>query len=274
MRKGVRSHTKRKAKSSKSMTSIPPRLTLFGQPQLLPGEDAADYDELLARVCAVVKPVDIIDKIFIADVVSLEWEVLRWRRLKSSLLQACGLKALERFLAEHLEYYRYGQHFADDLTKILQDHLPEDEAKDAKRLALQCAQNDPDADEKVKGLLDSIGQDMVHILDGAQARKAKELVSEYARRKPEAITQVNEALSDAGVSIEALIVDALAKKLDDIERIDRLTTVAESRRNAMLHEIDRRRAVLGETLRRSVQEIEHGEVELVETPPVNGKGAA
>jgi butyrate kinase len=99
-------------------------------------------------------------------------------------------------------------------------------------------------------------------------------VPEYARRKPEAIAQVNEALSDAGVSIEALIVDALPKKLDDIERIDRLTTVAESRRNAMLHEIERRRAILGETLRRSVQEIEHGEVEVIETTPVNGKGAA
>jgi hypothetical protein len=30
-------------------------------------------------VCAAVKPVDIIDEMFIADVVSLEWEVLRWR---------------------------------------------------------------------------------------------------------------------------------------------------------------------------------------------------
>ena len=39
--------------------------------------------------------------------------------------------------------------------------------------------------------------------------------------------------------------------LEYIERIDRLTTIAESRRNSSLREIDRRRAVLGETLRRS-----------------------
>jgi hypothetical protein len=35
------------------------------------GEDAAAYDQLLARICAAVKPVDIIDETFIADVVSL-----------------------------------------------------------------------------------------------------------------------------------------------------------------------------------------------------------
>jgi hypothetical protein len=78
----VRLDPKTRSKS-KSVTSAPaPRLRLFGQPQVLEGEDAAAYDELLARICAAVKPVDIIDEIFIADVVSLEWEVLRWRRLK------------------------------------------------------------------------------------------------------------------------------------------------------------------------------------------------
>jgi hypothetical protein len=88
---------------SKSMTSAPAsRLTLFGEPLLLEGEDAAAYDQLLARICAAVKPVDVIDEMLIVDMVSLEWEVLRWRRLKSSLIRTCGLEALEGFLAEHL----------------------------------------------------------------------------------------------------------------------------------------------------------------------------
>jgi hypothetical protein len=46
----------------------------------------------------------------------------------------------------------------------------------------------------------------------------------------------------------------LAEKLDDIKRIDHLTTIAESRRNASLREIERRSAVLGKALRRSVQQ--------------------
>ena len=55
------------------------------------------------------------------------------------------------------------------------------------------------------------------------------------------------------------MADAFAWKIDVIERIDRLTTVAESRRSASLREIDRRRAVLSERLRRSGQEIEDRE---------------
>ena len=89
---------KSKAKIAAPKSVRVQRLALFGPPLLLEGEDAAAYDELLARICAAVKPVDIIDEMFIADVVSLEWEVLRWRRLKSNLIRARGLKALENFL--------------------------------------------------------------------------------------------------------------------------------------------------------------------------------
>jgi hypothetical protein len=71
----------------KSCTPKPvARLALFGPPLLIEGEDAATYDELLARMLAAIKPVDVIDEMFIADVASLEWEVLRWRRVKTSLV--------------------------------------------------------------------------------------------------------------------------------------------------------------------------------------------
>ena len=99
-------------------------------------------------------------------------------------------------------------------------------------------------------------------------------MQEYVRREPDAVTLVHELLAGAGVSMDDLMADALAEKLDDIERIDRLTTIAESRRNASLREIDRRRAVLGETLRRSVQEVEDGEFKVIETTPAKGKNAA
>jgi hypothetical protein len=46
-------------------------------------QDGAAYDEL----CAAIKPADIIDEMFIDDIVSLEWEILRWRRLKRILMQ-------------------------------------------------------------------------------------------------------------------------------------------------------------------------------------------
>jgi hypothetical protein len=75
MIKRVRSDPKTK---SKSMISAPARLTLFGEPQLLAGEDAAAYNELLTRLRAAAKPIDVIEEMLIDDVASLEWEALRW----------------------------------------------------------------------------------------------------------------------------------------------------------------------------------------------------
>jgi hypothetical protein len=134
-------------------------------------------------------------------------------------------------------------------------------------LARECARNEPDAVDNVKKFLAGIDRDMDDVLDGARARKAKELVQEYVGREPDAVTLIDQLLTGAGKSMDGLTADALAERLDVIERIDRLTTIAESRRNVSLHEIDRRRAVLGETLRRSVQEIEDGEFEVIETTP-------
>jgi hypothetical protein len=273
-RAGLHPKANSKTKSNTSPLAKVQGLMLFGSPQLLEGEDAAAYDELLNRVGAAVKPVDIIDEMFIDDVVSLEWEVLRWRRLKSSLMRTRGLAALEQFLSNHLDYDQYRKYFADELTEILQNNLTEDLTKDgAQTLAQKCARNDPDADDKVNQILDRINLYMERILNSARARKAEELARDYAQRKPGAISLIHKLLARANSSIEALIAEALAENLDNIERIDRLTTIAETRRNAMLREIDRRRTVLGETLRRQVQEVE-GEFEVIEKTPAERKSAA
>jgi hypothetical protein len=247
---------------------------LFGRPQLLPGEDAAAYDDLLARFRAAAEPVDIIEEMFINDVVSLQWDVLRWRRLKLSLIRALGLEALKTFLGKNLDYDQYADHFAELLKEILQENLPKDQPESlAQTLADKCASNESDAVDKVNEILTGADLDIDDILGQAQAHKAEELVQQYARGEPDAVTLISELLAGAGVSVDALMA-ALTKKLDDIERIDRLTSIAESRRNTSLREIDRRRAVLGETLRRSVQEIEDGEFEVIETTPAKGKNAA
>src|SRR6516164_738334 len=265
-------------KSSKVRTSavtmVQP-VTLFSSPVLLAGEDDAAYHELPRRFRAAINPVDIIDEMFIADVVSLEWEVLRWRRLKSSLMRTCGLEALQQFLRKHLDYYdHYQTHFEQDLAQILQDNLAEDQSEDdARVLAHKCARDEPDADDKVNQILVSINLDMDDVLKSARARKAEELSQEYLQRKPAAIKLIDKLLAGAGSSIDALMVQALPMELDKIERIERFVTIAETRRNGMLREIDRRRAVLSEALRRQVQEVE-GEFEVVEKTPEETKSAA
>ena len=259
-----------KSKTEIAAPSVPERvqrLELFGPPPLIEGEGSAAYDQLLARIFAEVKPLDVIDEMFTADVLFLEWEVLRLRRLKWSLIRAPALEALEDFLGKNLGYDLYSQHFADDLAETLQRYLPKDQVNSAQTLAHECAQNEAVAVDKVKKILHGGLRNMNQVRDDAKRRKAKELVQEYVRREPDAVNLVGELLTDAGVSMDGLMADALAGKLDYIERIDRLISIAESRRNASLHEIERRRAVLGETLRRSVQEIEDGEFKVIETAP-------
>ena len=90
---------------------------------------------LLARILAAVKPVDVIDEMLIADVMSLEWEVLRWRRLKTRLIRSRGLAAVENFLREQLDSDVYADLVADYVTEILQEKLPDEQAKDARKLA-------------------------------------------------------------------------------------------------------------------------------------------
>ena len=140
-------------------------------------------------------------------------------------------------------------------------------------LAHKCARDESDADDKVNQILASINLDMDDILESARARKAEELAQDYLQRKPAAIKLIEKLLAEAGLSIEALMVRTLPAELDNIERIDRLTTIAETRRNVMLREIDRRRAALSEVLRRQVQEVE-AEFEVIEKTPAETKSAA
>jgi hypothetical protein len=247
------------------------RLALFGPPLLIEGEDPDAYDQLVARFCATVKPVDVIDEIYTADFVSLEWEVLRYRRSKWSLIRERVLEALRDFLDEDLEDDLCSDYVEHDLAEFLEGKLPEDQADSAQTLARKCARNETDAVEKVKRLLANIGLTIRSVWEDARARKARELVEQYERRERKAVRLIHKLLAGAGKSMDAFTADALSKQLDDIERIDRLATIAESRRNASLHEIERRHAVFGETLRRSVQEIEDGEFEVIETTPPKEK---
>jgi hypothetical protein len=248
-----------------------PRLPLFGEPLLLEGEDAAAYDKLRAGICEAAKPVDVIDEMFVADVVSLEWEVLRWRRLKLNLIRARGLKALQDFLNENLDDDLCTEHFADRLAESLAAYLPDDQPESAQTLARAYARNDPDGVDNINKVLAGNDLDLDKVCNRARADKAEELMQAYLRREPDAVALVQEVLADASLSMDALLADVLVEKLDEIERVDHLTTIAESRRNASLREIDRRRAVLGEMLRRRVQEVEDAEFKVIETTPAKGK---
>jgi hypothetical protein len=249
--------------------------SLFGPPPVLSGEDAVAYDELIGRVYAAIKPADVVDEMLIADVVASEWEFLRWSRLKLSLIQACAVEALKAFLKDNLDYDLYRERFAEDLAEILQENLPEDQVEDrAQKLAGDCAMNETEAVNKVSEILSGIDLDMDDVLRDARINRAEEVVKEYVRRETRAVKLVHEFLANVGTTIDALIVRQLKHQLEYVERLDRLTTIAEGGRNASLREIDRRRSVLGEKLRQSVQDLERRELTLIAPATDKGKDAA
>src|SRR5262249_8258501 len=84
----------------------------FGPPPLLDGEDPAAYDDLLARVSGAVKPADIIEEIWVRDVVDLTWEVQRLRQLKAKLLNVNAHKGLQNILERMTGFFS-----AEDLSK-------------------------------------------------------------------------------------------------------------------------------------------------------------
>jgi hypothetical protein len=100
------------------MTSAPQRTTktssltkqqsylnkLLGPYPLIMNEDPKNYKELLLKFSEAVKPSDFLEEIWVRDIVDLEWEILRLRRLKASLMCASAHKGLENFLLPFFDY--------------------------------------------------------------------------------------------------------------------------------------------------------------------------
>jgi hypothetical protein len=110
--------------------------SLFGSAPLIEGEDQAAYGAFHASVSAAVKPKDVLEQIWVRDVVDLTWETRRMRRLKASLLTS---------------YLPLG------LRQVLITLVDECEAG---RLAGQWAARDPAAVNEVDQLLASKGLTM------------------------------------------------------------------------------------------------------------------
>ena len=199
-----------KSKSAPLTSKALSRLgSLFGRPPLLTGERAEEYNELVTNVFGAVKPIDVIEEIWVKDLVDLVWELLRLRRFKTSLLKASAHDGLKNLLRLSLEY-----------------------------------------------------------------TGASELAEQWAAHDPDAIKEVKEVLKSSQWTMDDVMAQTFDLKMDDIERIDRMIMMLETRRNATLREIDRHRAALGEKLRQVTQDIEDAEYEVIEPDGKKQQSAA
>ena len=96
--------------------------------------------------------------------------------------------------------------------------------------------------------------------------EARQLSEAWARNETAALKEVKHLLASAGLSVDAVMAQTLSIKIDDIERIDRMIMIAGARRDAILREIERHRASLGQALRATSDTVEEAEFTEVEAP--------
>ena len=162
---------------------------LLGPPPLLPNESRADYEGLKARLKAKIAPRDVLEEIWLRDILDLQWEVLRMRRLKALLLNNNSPAGLDSLL------YRRVTH---------------------------------------------------------QAKQT--LVEAWGRGDKAAIQEIVEILHQRGLSMDDVDSHTLLKTLEPLERIDRMVTQAEGRRNNALREIERSRESAARRLQTALSE--------------------
>src|SRR5262245_11734602 len=97
-------------------------------------------------------------------------------------------------------------------------------------------------------------------------KAAPKLVSDWAAGEPAAIERVNQLLESIGLTMDSVVAQAVAHELDKIERFNRLIANVEWRRNALLREIERRRAGFAQKLRNEIHKIEDVETIAEEAP--------
>jgi hypothetical protein len=78
----------------KTLSSDGIELTLFSKPQLLITESAEEFAALNAALMEEIKPCGILERLYVADVVSLVWEILRLRRCKAVIVNTAFKNAL------------------------------------------------------------------------------------------------------------------------------------------------------------------------------------
>ena len=204
------------SKKSRAVSKQVVRAPSFGPAPLLPTDEAAGYDELLARISAHVKPSDPIEALYTRDIVDLTWELLRYRRYKARILEGAVPRALEEKLAPFVnDRHRFGA-------------LPH---------------YDPDG--------------------ARQPTPAMELVSDWIKHDAKAVERVGEILASAKLTMEDVRAHALLLELSAIERLDRLIASTEARRNGVMREIERYRALLAHALQTATREAEDAEFEIV-----------
>ena len=165
------------------------------------------FAELLDRAREILKSADIIEEMWVRDVVNLEWAIIRYRRLTAHLLLASQYAGLEHVLTPLM-----GRTEAEDL-------------------ACRWAKRDPVAVAEVDQLLASTGLSMDAVMAETFAARIRELdciehmVASAERRRAEALRELARHREASAAALKDAIKKVEDAEYEDVEPQDALPKV-------------------------------------------------
>jgi len=169
---------------------------LFGSAPILKTEDEEIYWNCMERVVKCVEPQDVIEWLWVKDVVDLSWEILRLRRLKIDLIE------IDR----------------------------------------------EDKNATIEWEREHFDEPYIHIFSG--------------KLTPPDTADIEARLYKQSLATETDSVKLLFKHIEEYERIEKLLTSAELRRDKILREIELRRDHMSRRLRAASDEILDAQVQV------------
>jgi hypothetical protein len=187
-------------------------LTLFATPQLLFGESSEQFGALSAALVEEIKPSGIVERIFVSDIASLTWEIMRFRRCAVALVDITIKNALSKTVY-HLE-------------------------------------GDPEPGTPEADYVD---------------------VVKFGLSKPDGGKEVLKLLAKSGVDLVAVEAKAVRANLAELNAIDRMLRLLESRRNRAFRSIaDYKNGLFAKSVREASNQVIEADVIQLESPRREG----
>lgn len=136
----------------------PVRAFVYGPAPILEGENSKAYDELLASISGAVNPSDSIEDIWVNDVASMTWEILRYRRYKAALIKAAVPEALEAVIEPLV--LRPTENRTQEEVQLEKLRAQRGEETRTKAIMRDWIQGDPGALNLVNDILSDLGLTM------------------------------------------------------------------------------------------------------------------
>ena len=209
------------------------RNTIFGPPPILETESSADYERLLARLKADLKPTDIIAEGYVHEFAYWTWDLLRWRRIKICLINTKLFNAFQ-------------------WTSILPPtqrlaYIGKTDKVDPKRIN--------QITEEYEKKIAALGPEVDEVLG-----------------KEEDTDELAESLAEIASMRDIAVTRVFLEEFDNVERIDQRIVAAQRLRDAAYRELQRHQASMASGWREKIRNIEEAECKVIRPEKLRGNG--